>query len=72
MKVSIWAMIDSDHSGDWKWRPTLGLRAVQAGQPGPELARIGARLRTLFDQAVEEPLPDRLTRLVARLEKDRP
>jgi len=65
-------MNDSEHSGGWKWRPGAGFGPVKAAQPGPELGRIGARLRTLYDEVVDEPLLDRLTRLVARLDQDRP
>jgi hypothetical protein len=57
------AMSPSDH-------PALGKRTGNTGTVGPELqAHIGRQLRSLYDEVLQEPVPDQLRKLLADLEK---
>lgn len=42
---------------------------AEVGAPVPELARIGKRMRVLYEEVAQEPIPDNLLFLLKRLEK---
>jgi hypothetical protein len=64
-------MSEVQHHTDWRWQPANKFGGVKTRRPRAELTRIGMHLRTLYDQVVEEPVPNRLTRLLARIEEHR-
>jgi hypothetical protein len=50
--------------------PEMDMRQANAAQFGPDLqAHIGRQLRTLYDEVLKEPVPDRLRDLLVRLER---
>lgn len=60
-----------EHQTAWIWQPAGAFGTATHGLPGPDLVRIGVHLRALYDEVLEEPVPDRLRQLVARLEQRR-
>ena len=65
------AMSEVGNRTGWQW--TVDERSSEA-KPRlrrPEVDRLGKELRTLYEDIVAEPLPDRLSRLVARIEQHR-
>jgi hypothetical protein len=55
------------HSINWEWRPPTDFGQARGGQQGPELTRIGKRMRALYEQIGEEPIPDGLLNLLKQL-----
>jgi hypothetical protein len=54
-----------------QWFRAEDLNFVGRRSRRPELARIGTHLRSLYEEAAEDPLPERFTRLLARLDEHR-
>jgi hypothetical protein len=57
-----------EHRTGWKWH-TPRDAGDERVRPAPELARIGTRLRAFYQQVEEEDVPDRLLKLLKRLER---
>jgi hypothetical protein len=65
-------MSERDNKMGWKWLSAEAATTVNARSERPDLVRLGTRLRNLYENVVDEPLPDRFTGLLTRLEQHRP
>jgi len=65
------AMSELENRTGWRWAVDERSGEAESRLPRPELARIGKELRALYEDDVDEPLPNRLSRLVARIEPHR-
>jgi hypothetical protein len=64
-------MSEVGNSTGWQWPVDERTSEAETRLRRPELARIGKELRALYDDIVDEPLPDRLSRLVGRIARHR-
>ena len=63
-------MTEVENGIAWRWPAAEASSAAKTRSQRPELARIGAHLRAFYGDVVDEPLPDRLMRLLHRLEQE--
>jgi hypothetical protein len=60
-------MSELENRTGWRWAVDERSSEAESRLQRHELARIGKELRALYRDKVDEPLPDGLSRLVARI-----
>ncbi len=71
--ISTWMTIRTSPEDPGVDMPPQGDEHQNAGTLGPDLqAHIGRQLRSMYDEVLKEPVPDRLRELLRQLEQKPP